>query len=104
MPESVPGAGLSSWMRPMPPPPRRAVIADDPGAAAHIKRNPTRREDRLIDRTLRTERPLFKRFCNKRKRLRSIAPHCKKTVSPFNACADLASHVQRPGSATAGVG
>ncbi len=36
----------------------RAFIADELGAEAHIKRNPTRREDRPIDWTLHKERHL----------------------------------------------
>ncbi len=40
----------------------RAFIADDLGAIAHIKRSPTRREDRPIDWALYKERHLVECF------------------------------------------
>lgn len=54
----------------------RTYIADDLNAAAHIKRNPTRREDRRIDWTLYKERHLVKCFFKKLKRFRRIALRC----------------------------
>jgi len=68
----------------------RAFIADDLGATAHIKRNPTRREDRPIDWALYKERHLVECFFNKIKRFRRIALRCEKTVSSFKAFVDLA--------------
>ncbi len=68
----------------------RAFIADDLGAIAHIKRNPTRREDRPIDWALYKERHLVECFFNRIKRFRRIALRCEKTVSSFKAFVDLA--------------
>lgn len=68
----------------------RAFIADDLGATAHIKRNPTRREERFIDWVLYKERHLVECFFNRIKRLRRIALRCEKTVSSFKAFVDLA--------------
>ncbi len=68
----------------------RAFIADDLGATAHIKRNPTRKEDRPIDWLLYKERHLVECFFNRIKRFRRIALRCEKTVSSFKAFADLA--------------
>ena len=48
----------------------RAFIAVDLGATAHIKRNPTRREDRPIDWVLYKERHLVECFFNRLKRSR----------------------------------
>lgn len=68
----------------------RAFIADDLRATAHIKRNPTRREDRFIDWTLYKERHLVECFFNRIKRFRRIALRCEKTISSFKAFVDLA--------------
>lgn len=68
----------------------RDFIANDLGAVAHIKRNPTRREDRPIDWTLYKERHLVECFFNKLKRFRRIALRCEKTVGSFKAFVDLA--------------
>ena len=68
----------------------RAFIAEDLGATPHIKRNPTRREDRPIDWMLYKERHLVECFFNKLKRFRRIALRCEKTVSSFKAFVDLA--------------
>jgi len=68
----------------------RSYIAEDLGAKAHIKRNPTRREDRSIDWMLYKERHLVECFFNKLKRFRRIALRCEKTVSSFKAFVDLA--------------
>ena len=68
----------------------REFIADDLGATAHIKRNPTRREDRPIDWLLYKERHLVECFFNRIKRFRRIALRCEKTVSSYKAFVDLA--------------
>ena len=68
----------------------RSFIADGLGAIAHIKRNPTRREDRFIDWNLYKERHLVECFFNRIKRFRRIALRCEKTVSSFKAFVDLA--------------
>lgn len=68
----------------------RDFIANDLGAAAHIKRNPTRREDRPIDWALYKERHLVECFFNRIKRFRRIALRCEKTISSFKAFIDLA--------------
>ena len=68
----------------------RDFIAKDLGAVAHIKRNPTRREDRPIDWMLDKERHLVECFFNKLKRCRRISLRCEKTLSSFKAVVDLA--------------
>lgn len=68
----------------------RAFIAKDLCATAHIKRNPTRKEDRYIDWSLYKERHLVECFFNRIKRFRRIALRCEKTVSSFKAFVDLA--------------
>ncbi|AVL54931.1 hypothetical protein CEP88_13100 [Roseobacter denitrificans] len=68
----------------------RAFIADDLNATAHIKRNPTRQEDRPIDWLLYRERYLIECFFNRLKRFRRIALRCERTVSSFKAFVDLA--------------
>ena len=68
----------------------RDFIADDLGATAHIKRNPTRLADRYIDWALHTERHLVERFFNRIKRFRRIVLRCEKTGSSFKASVDLA--------------
>jgi len=68
----------------------RGFIADDLNATAHIKRNPTRREDRPIDWMLYIERHRVECFFNKLKRFRWIALRCEKIVSSFRAFVDLA--------------
>ena len=68
----------------------RDFIANDLKARAHIKRNPTRREDRPIDWALYKERHLVECFFNRLKRFRRIALRCEKTVSSFKAFVDLA--------------
>ncbi|WCR02663.1 IS5 family transposase [Paracoccus saliphilus] len=68
----------------------RDFIADELDATAHIKRNPTRREDRPIDWTLYKERHLIECFFNRIKRFRRIALRCEKTISSFKASVDLA--------------
>ena len=82
----------------------RTFIADDLGATAHIKRNPTRREGRYIDWALYKERHLVELASGKQstglfsdpphfnriKRFRRIALRCEKTISSFKAFVDLA--------------
>ena len=58
-------------------------------ATAHIKRNPTRREDRPIDWALYAERHLIEWSFNKIKRFRRIALRCEKTLTSFKAFIDL---------------
>lgn len=67
-----------------------ACDADDLGALARIKRNPTCREDRPIDWMLYTERHAAGRFFSRIKYCRRIALRCEKTVNSFEAVADLA--------------
>lgn len=68
----------------------RAFIADDLGATAQIKPNPTRSRTRHIDWSLYKERHLVECFFNKIKRFRRIALRCERTVSSFKAFLDLA--------------
>lgn len=68
----------------------RSFIADDLGAGAHIKQNPTRRATKPIDGMLCKERHLVERFFNTIKRLRRIALRCEKTLSSYKAFVDLA--------------
>ena len=68
----------------------RSIIADNLGAEAHIKRNPTRGSDRPIDWALYKERHLVECFFNKLKRFRRIALRCEKTIASFKAFVDLA--------------
>ncbi len=68
----------------------RAFIADERGATPHIKRNPTRREDRFIDWGLCKERRLVQCFFDRTKRFRRISLPCEKAVSSFGACVDIA--------------
>ena len=68
----------------------RIFIADDLGAMAHIKRNPTRREDLPIEWILYNERHLVECFCNRLKRFRRTALPYEKTVTSFKALVDFA--------------
>ncbi|MEM7641665.1 MAG: transposase [Pseudomonadota bacterium] len=68
----------------------RSVIAEDLGATAPIKRNPTRRDDRPIDWALSRTRRLVECVFNRIKRFRRIALRCEKTASSFKAFVDLA--------------
>ena len=68
----------------------RRFIADDLGATAQIKQNPTRTARLPIDRTLYKERHLVECFFNRIKRFRRIALRCEKTVSSFRAFVSLA--------------
>ena len=68
----------------------RDFIADEMGATAHIKRTPTRKEGRYIDRALHKERHLVECFLNRIKRFRRIALRCVKTVNSFKAFVDPA--------------
>lgn len=68
----------------------RQIIADDLGAVAQIKQNPTRTAKQTIDRALYKERHLIECFFNRIKRFRRIALRCEKTVSSFRAFVDLA--------------
>jgi transposase len=68
----------------------RAFIADELGAVAQIKQNPSRAGHQAIDWTLYKERHLVECFFNKIKRFRRIALRCEKTLSSFKAFVDLA--------------
>ena len=68
----------------------RAFIADDLGAKAQIKQNPSRSGSRDIDWMLYKERHLVECFFNKLKRFRRIALRCEKTLSSFKGFVDLA--------------
>jgi len=68
----------------------RRFIADDLGAAAQIKQNPTRSSTKDIDWMLYKERHLVECFFNRIKRLRRIALRCEKTISSFRAFVSLA--------------
>jgi len=68
----------------------RAFIADELGAVAQIKQNPSRAGQKGIDWMLYKERHLVECFFNKIKRFRRIALRCEKTLSSFKAFVDLA--------------
>ena len=68
----------------------RKFIADDLGAAAQIKQNPTRSVRQAIDWTLYKERHLVECFFNRIKRFRRIALRCEKTISSFRAFVSIA--------------
>jgi len=68
----------------------RRFIADDLGANAQIKQNPTRTARQPIDWALYKERHLVECFFNRIKRFRRIALRCEKTVSSFRAFVSLA--------------
>ena len=69
----------------------RDFIADELGATAQIKQNPTRKTEQPIDWVLYKERHLVECFFNRIKRFRRIALRCEKTVSSFRAFVSLAS-------------
>ena len=66
------------------------IIAEDLGAKARIKRNPSRRKDRPIGWMLYRERHPVECFFNRIKRFRRIALRCGKTVSSFKAFVNIA--------------
>ena len=68
----------------------RSFIADDLGATAQIKQNPSRATHQPIDWTLYKERHLIECFFNKIKRYRRIALRCEKTISAFRAFVSIA--------------
>jgi len=68
----------------------RRFIADDLGATAQIKQNPTRSGRQPLDRALYKERHLVECFFNRIKRFRRIALRCEKTLSSFRAFVALA--------------
>ena len=70
--------------------PLRHFIADDLGAKAQIKQNPTRAGRQPIDWALYKERHLVECFFNRIKRFRRIALRCEKTVTSFRAFVALA--------------
>ena len=68
----------------------RDFIANELGATAQIKQNPTRSGTKSIDWTLYKERNLVERFFNQIKRFRRIALRCEKTIASFSALVSLA--------------
>ena len=70
--------------------PLRRFIADDLGATAQIKQNPTRSGAKPIDWALYKERHLVEWFFNRIKRFRRIALRCEKTVASFRGFVALA--------------
>ncbi|MFB9048093.1 IS5 family transposase [Sphingobium indicum] len=70
--------------------PLRAFIADDLGAIAQIKANPSRAIAPAIDWRLYKERHQVECFFNKLKRFRRIALRCEKTLSAFMGFVHLA--------------
>jgi len=68
----------------------REFIADELGATAQIKQNPSRSGKREIDWALYKERHLVECFFNRIKRFRRIALRCEKTISSFKAFVDIA--------------
>ena len=68
----------------------RSFIADDLGATAQIKQNPSRSGTKAIDRDLCKERNLVERFFNQIKRFRRIALRCEKTIASFTGFVALA--------------
>jgi transposase len=67
----------------------RAFIAEDLGATAQIKQNPTRSGTKAIDWALYKERHLVECFFNKIKRFRRIALRCEKTLASFRSFVSL---------------
>lgn len=70
--------------------PLRAFIADDLGAVAQIKPNPSRAIAPSIDWWLYKERHQIECFFNKLKRFRRIALRCEKTIVAFMGFVHLA--------------
>ena len=68
----------------------RAFIAEDLGATAQIKANPTRKRIHPIDWTLYKERHQIECFFNRLKRFRRIALRCEKTLPAFMGFVHLA--------------
>ena len=68
----------------------RRFIAQDLGAKAQIKPDPSRSTQPQTDWTLYRERNLVECFFNRIKRFRRIALRCEKTVSSFKAFIDIA--------------
>ena len=70
--------------------PLRAFIAQDLGATAQIKPDPSRSASPPIDWRLYKERHHVERFFNKLKRFRRIALRCEKTLPAFMGFVHLA--------------
>ena len=68
----------------------RSFIADDLGATAQIKQNPSRSGTKAIDWDLYKERNLVERFFHHITRFRRIALRCEKTVASFTGFVALA--------------
>lgn len=93
------GRGLAGWFAGRSPviadaaydaDPLRAFIADDLGASAQIKANPSRSIAPSIDWRLYKERHQIECFFNKLKRFRRIALRCEKTIAAFMGFVHLA--------------
>lgn len=72
----------------------REFIANNLGAKAQIKQNPTRSRKQTIDWHLYKERHLVECFFNRIKRFRRIALRCEKTISSFRAFVAIACAMQ----------
>ena len=72
------------------PDPLRRLIADELGATAQIKPNPTRSGRPPIDWVLHKERHLVECVFNRIERVRRIALRCDKTLASFRAFVALA--------------
>ena len=70
--------------------PLRAFIANDLGASAHIKANPSRTQKPPIDWSLYKERHQIECLFNKLTRFRRIALRCEKTITAFMGFVHLA--------------
>ena len=68
----------------------RTFIADDLGATAQIKQNPSRSGTKANDYALYKERNLDERFFDQIKRFRRIALRCEKTIASFSGFVALA--------------
>ena len=70
--------------------PLRAFIADQPGATAQIKANPSRAIAPAMNRRLYKERHQIECLFNRLKRFRRIALRCEKTLPAFMGFVHLA--------------
>src|SRR3546814_5989710 len=70
--------------------PLRAFIANDLGASAHIKANPSRTKKPPIDWNLYKERQQVECFFNKLNRFRRIDLRCEQTITAFMGFVHLA--------------
>lgn len=68
----------------------RQSTADEMGATARIKQNPSRSGSKASDRAPYAERHLVEVFCNRIERVNRIALRCEKAASSFRAFVALA--------------